>query len=677
MRSTRSVLTLAAAAVIASIALAGPTSASEPPSHTVAAPAAPGTVKVTWTGTIPPGVGPTSSCNAATPGDSHDIELQVPDGLYNAATSQASFKISWEESNNDEVLTVNGPDGERRAPATAAATARSSPATTSRAASTPSPRAASPPRPRRPTPASSPSRPPSAPSRAAGRRRQGPGFSASVPADPSRDEAEPDMRVDGDGNVVTCGPTGFTGASDYAQLSSDGGDQFHLLGEEPRGQQGSAAAATAAWPSASSATAQNKFQYAYAGLGPLTGFTTSTSPDNGHTITTGGPQGNTNTAQGGGADRQWMAFLDDKTVLLSYNQQQPRNIVVQKSTDGGLTYLPGNDVIASPNPDFPGPMRSMPASLVNPGAAGYVAYYGWNSSDAQFSYVNFAISDQTGLGWHNCLVAKIPVDQSGGLGAFTVADNDRDGNVYLTYSDKKDFHSYLTTLPASKLRGCTDGTSEQPQTNPGWSKPVVVDRGNVQTTVFPWLAAGGAPGRVAVAFYGTETRGRPELGLVQGLLGRLRQPVARRAVGLAVDQPGEGDHAPVPLRLDLPARAGVRPRPAAGRPLAGGLLRDRLRPEDRQAPRRLRPGREEARRGDRPHRHPRGGHPDRRAEQRRRHGAQHAPGRARLLRGPRRRRDGGLLEPQLRARRARATSRRWTSARRRSTSSPTSPRAHG
>jgi hypothetical protein len=207
-----------------------------------------------------------------------------------------------------------------------------------------------------------------------------------------------------------------------------------------------------------------------------------------------------------------MAFLDDKTVLLSYNQQQPRNIVVQKSTDGGLTYLPGNDVIASPNPDFPGPMRSMPARLVTPGAPGYVAYYGWNSSDDQFSYVNFAISDQTGLNWHNCLVAKIPVSDSGGLGAFTVADNDRDGNVYLTYADKKEFHSYLTTLAASKLRGCTDGTSAQPTTNPGWSTPVVVDRGNVRTTVFPWLAAGGAPGRVAIAFYGTETQGDPNSG---------------------------------------------------------------------------------------------------------------------------------------------------------------------
>ena len=157
-------------------------------------------------------------------------------------------------------------------------------------------------------------------------------------------------------------------------------------------------------------------------------------------------------------------------------------------------------------------MRSMPASLVNPGQSGQIAYYGWNSSDADFSYVNFAISDPTGLSWHNCLVQKIPIADSGGLGAFTVTDNDDAGNIYLTYSDKNAFHSYLTTLTADKLAGCTDGTTAQPTTDPGWSAPVQVDREKVRTTVFPWLAAEGQPGKVAIAFYGTETDGDPNVG---------------------------------------------------------------------------------------------------------------------------------------------------------------------
>jgi hypothetical protein len=284
-------------AAVAAIVIAGSTSASTPPSHTVAAPPPPGTVKVTWTGTIPPGAGPTSSCNAATPGDSHDIDLQVPPGLYDNATSQATFKISWQGSGNDEILTVNGPDGEvgssdgsgnsevvsandlkaGRYTVTACGFAAPTPQDyTGELTLTTSARA------------------PGLPAADA----RGLSFSASVPADPARDEAEPDIRVDGDGNVVTCGPTGFTGASDYAQISMDGGDQFHLLGEEPRGQQGSGGGGDCGLAFGVARNSQGKFQYAYAGLGPLTGFTTSTSPDNGHTITTAGPQGNTNTASG-------------------------------------------------------------------------------------------------------------------------------------------------------------------------------------------------------------------------------------------------------------------------------------------------------------------------------------------------------------------------------------------
>ena len=502
--------------VVAALTLAGTSAASSPPSQSVATPAAGANATVVWTGTIDPGAGATSDCNDTVLGDEHTIDLQVPAGFYDSATTAATFKISWDDPNNDEILTVNGPDGSEVGSSDGSGASEVVSATdleggTYQVLACPF-LAATPQQYTGQLTLSSTARgsepvPPSA-------DPQGLSFSASVPADPQRDEAEPDMRIDGDGNIYTCGPTGFSGASDYAQISTDGGDQFHLLGEEPRGQQGSGGGGDCGLATGVERNGQGLFQYAYAGLGPLTGFTTSTSPDNGHTLTTGGPQGNGNTAQGGGADRQWMAFLDDKTVLLAYNQQAPRNIVVQKSTDGGLTYLPPNDTISSANPDFPGPMRSMPASLVTPGQEGYIAYYGWNSSDTDYSYVNFAISDSTGLNWHDCRVARIPVDESGGLGAFTVADNDDQGNVYLTYSDEKGFHTYLTTLTASKLADCQGANTDEGAalTNPGWSDPVQVERGNVRTTVFPWLAAGGQPGRVAIAFYGTETDGDPNAG---------------------------------------------------------------------------------------------------------------------------------------------------------------------
>ena len=143
---------------------------------------------------------------------------------------------------------------------------------------------------------------------------QGLAFSAAVPADPQRDEAEPLIVSDKAGLLYTCGPTGFSKGADYAQVSTDGGDQFHLLGTPPRGQQtigggGDCVVATGELPNA-----QGNYQYAYAGLGALSGFSTATSPDNGHTLTPAGV--NTSggvTSNGALADRQWMTFIDDKT----------------------------------------------------------------------------------------------------------------------------------------------------------------------------------------------------------------------------------------------------------------------------------------------------------------------------------------------------------------------------
>ena len=475
---------------------------------------------------------PTRRASApARPGteDDHTIELQVPPGLYDSATAEATFKIRWDDATNDEILSVTGPGG---------TTGNSDGSSNSEMVVLNDPEAGTYTVAACPFAAATPQAYTGeltirTTSRSAGETSlpaadaQGLSFSASVPADPQRDESEPEIRVDDDGNAVSCGPTGFSNAAEYAQISTDGGDQFHLIGEEPRGQQGSGGGGDCGLAFGVERNDQGKFQYAYTGLGPLTGFTTSTSPDNAHTITTGGPQGNGNTAKGGLADRQWMAFLDADTVLLSYNQQVPRNVVVQRSDNGGATY---NDVdldpdrqgvIASSSPDFPGPMHSLPAKLVYPSAPDgeYVAFYGWNASGSEggedYSYVNFAISQpgSDGLEWKNCRVARIPADD-GGLGAFTVADNDRDGNMYLTYSDTKAYHSYLTTLTADKVRDCTGANTAVSKDLPsvGWSDPVQVDRGAIRSTVFPWLAANGEPGRVAVAFYGTESDGDPNTG---------------------------------------------------------------------------------------------------------------------------------------------------------------------
>ena len=332
---------------------------------------------------------------------------------------------------------------------------------------------------------------------------QGLAFSASVPAEHQRDEAEPLIEINKDGHMFTCGPTGFSNVSDYAQVSTDGGDQFHLLGTPPRGQQGAGGGGDCGLAFGTSRNAQGNYQYAYTGLGPLTGFVTSTSANNGRNLVTGGPFGNGVTDEGGGADRQWNVFVDDHTVLLNYNQQVPRNVVIQRSTDGGLTYGP-QSVVAAPTPLFPGPLRYDEARDI--------VYFPWDSFE---NHVNLSISRDKGLTWTACHVAANAAPAAG----FVTAEHDRDGNIYVAWAVEGSYHTYMSSLPAAKVAECDDPVrpnGPQPTTNPGWSTPVQVDRDAVRTTVFPWLTAGGAAGRVAITFYGTDQDGDPNVGTFKG-----------------------------------------------------------------------------------------------------------------------------------------------------------------
>ena len=154
--------------------------------------------------------------------------------------------------------------------------------------------------------------------------------------------------------LYTCGPTGFSNAADYAQVSTDGGDQFHLLGTPPRGQQSDGGGGDCVVATGETPNSQGNYAYAYAGLGALSGFSTSTSADNGHTLISAGADTSGGvTTNGALADRQWATFTDDHTVLLTYNQTEPHNAVVIKSTDGGLTYS-GAAAIAAPMPTSQG-----------------------------------------------------------------------------------------------------------------------------------------------------------------------------------------------------------------------------------------------------------------------------------------------------------------------------------
>ncbi len=132
--------------------------------------------------------------------------------------------------------------------------------------------------------------------------------------------------------------------------------------------------------------------------------------------------------------------------------------------------------------------------------------------------VNLAVSHDGGDTWGDCRIASGDTVK-GGTSGFATADHDSAGNVYVAWSDSSDYHTWVSVVTAAQLAACNQSTDAvaatddgEPTLSVGASTPVQVDRDAVRTTVFPWIAAGGAPGRVAVAFYGATSDGDPNSG---------------------------------------------------------------------------------------------------------------------------------------------------------------------
>ena len=325
-------------------------------------------------------------------------------------------------------------------------------------------------------------------------------FTAGVPSDPQRSLGEPAVTVDKDGTIYTCGPSGFSNIAEYANVSTDGGDQFHLMGQPPRGQISTGqGGGDCALGTALEKNAQGNYQLAYAGLGPLDNFSTFTSPDKGRTIT-GSPLSESLPV----VDRQWIAFTDDRTAFLNYNRVLFGQ-TVQKSTDGGLTYGPGTTV--ADDGGRLGQIRGIAKGIV-PGAPDAVVYFPYSAGNR----VKLAMSLDNGATWSQCLAVDANIDPTAG---FVAADHDRNGNIYVTYAEKGGGRdTYVVGLRADRVSHCkgTHAASAENNADPGFTKKVRVNREGVETTVMPWVAASGAPGRVAVAYYGSREVGNPDSG---------------------------------------------------------------------------------------------------------------------------------------------------------------------
>jgi hypothetical protein len=336
-------------------------------------------------------------------------------------------------------------------------------------------------------------------------------FGPGQPADPQRDEGEPNIEIDAQGRIYTCGPTGFVTGADYAQVSTDGGDQFHLLGEPPRGQLADRGGGDCYLATGKKKNTKGTYTLSYIGLAD-TDFTTATSDDYGASFAA------TPSTCSGATDRQWTTFIDDKTVFLIYNDVVG-GTVAQKSTDGGLTWdgygacgQLAKKTIA-PSATFPGPLKADTNGAhnsVHPGTP--LMYAGYNLLGNTENTVHLALSMDAGDTWQDCLIAKTQDDPTNG---FVVVDHDVLGNLYVSWGEKGlaagDFHAKMSWLPLSKLASCNSV-----DVNPGWSTPIQVDAPPTRTLVFPWLVASGLPGRVAVTWYGSTTNGVADDGTFKG-----------------------------------------------------------------------------------------------------------------------------------------------------------------
>ena len=512
-------LTSAAALALAVVVLpGGPSAASDPQTSTLTVPTSAGQKSsVSYTGTARPDAsGAAVGCSPSN-SDTHQLELKVPAGVLDRVSATLSFDIAWKPTTtNDLILEVRGPDGEEVGSSDGGAPAESVTLTDLEAGTytalvcgfanvTPQPyegtitiATAATPGPVPPT------------------VNTGLEFSASLVTDPQRSQGESAAFTDGQGVLYSCGTNGFSNATDHGSVSVDGGETWRPLGTGPVGETGTLqGGGDCAIGTGQNPNAAGNRQLAFIGLGPLTGFSTFSSPDNGRTLQRSPDQnGLEKFNQQSIVDRQWLVFTDEKTVFLNYNTVLDSPLTtsgqaIQKSTDGGLTY--GPQYQASTDGSRLGQLRAIPEGVV-PGVdpTKDVVYFPYNSGNL----VKLAMSLDGGETFSQCLAVDAEIDPTAG---FVAADHDAAGNIYVTYTEKGGGRdTYLVALRAKDVAKCKGPNpverSSENNVDPGFTKKIRVNREGIETTVMPWVAAGGAPGRVAVSFYGTPTVGDPDAG---------------------------------------------------------------------------------------------------------------------------------------------------------------------
>ena len=211
-------------------------------------------------------------------------------------------------------------------------------------------------------------------------------------------------------------------------------------------------------------------------------------------------------------DRQWIDGIDAQTVYLSYHDVATFNIEVQRSNDGGATYLDGFGEAIDPQ-TFPAAGGVPPTNTAN--TLGSIRVDRSACPTRGSLYQIFVAPDNavenTIGGPFRTVYAGVSTDVKLGLPVFTFADRkifvgpsglnaanifpalavDDFGFVYAVWSDNTNvYYAYSTN----------QGTT--------WSPGMIVNHGDTlgKANVFPWVAAD-ANGHVAIVWIGADRAG--------------------------------------------------------------------------------------------------------------------------------------------------------------------------
>ncbi|MGI8967772.1 MAG: sialidase family protein [Chloroflexota bacterium] len=344
-----------------------------------------------------------------------------------------------------------------------------------------------------------------------------------------------DQREGGEPDVTTCGPSatwlhgscglnnpyasapyGFSTTSSWLWRSEDQARSYKLVPSnnttgKPDACPGGGDTDLAVSPGTSQLTDYLNF----IDLQGLTNFSTGVSRNGGQSFTCD-PASSIATV----VDRQWFGIYKNpagapsngSAVYVDYDlvagatctgdpNADGNAFVVQKSTDGGLTY--GPTVTADCNDGIAGNMQ---VNQVNGHV--FAVHTAYSNPTATPSNPNTSVaadavtvdrSTDGGATWQHLKVygctPTATTDCTTGMD-FAVLAMDRKGNLYVTWSQAPTDRNGAVTGPSHiyYAYSSNEGTS--------WTAPRQVDHGATDVNLFPWIAVGNA-GQVDIVWYGT------------------------------------------------------------------------------------------------------------------------------------------------------------------------------